>query len=129
MVCLTIKNNHFAAFPQTQRHELALASLSQAQRDLVIEAAGAPLDHVPNPMFRRASAEKELFDEGLDIGTANTGWYHPMLEEYLSTTAPSSSLLSTLEEKHLFLRYNYARKRTARLLARFRTHPGKRLAV
>ncbi len=128
MICLTIKNDPSAVFPQTRRHKPALASLSQAQRDLVLEAASAPLDYVPNPMFRRASAEKELFNEGLDIGTANTGWYHPILEEYLSTAASSSARLSTLEEKHLFLRYNYARQRTARLLERFRTHPGKRLA-
>jgi RNA polymerase sigma factor (sigma-70 family) len=46
-------------------------------------------------------------------------------DELVGSAAPSSSLLSTAQEKHLFLRYNYARSRAQAAVKKFTTHPGK----
>lgn len=113
-------------FELTARHQAAIASLTEDQRALVLEAVSVNLDYVKNDMFRRASAERELFEEGMPIRPASTGWYHPMVDdELIAQSAPSSSLLTTEQEKHLFLRYNYARCRAQGAVRKFRTHPGK----
>ena len=115
--------------PQSARHQGALADLSLQQRELVEEALTVPLDYVKNDLFKRAAAERQLFEEGMEIEPASTSWYHPMIDdELISSSAPSSSLLTTEQEKHLFLRYNYARMRALAAVKRFRTHPGKNVS-
>jgi RNA polymerase sigma factor (sigma-70 family) len=111
------------------RHQTSLTGLTEAQRALVTEALTVHLDYVKNDLFRKAAAERELFEEGLDIAPASTSWYHPMVDDGLvARAAPSSSLLSTEQEKHLFLRYNYARMRAQQAVKHFRVHPGKLIA-
>ena len=108
------------------RHIAALESLSESQRVLVEEALVVNLDFVKNDMFRKATTERELFEDGPEITAASTSWYHPMVDDGLvARAAPSSSLLTTEQEKHLFLRYNYARSRAQAAVQKFRTHPGK----
>jgi len=110
----------------TGRHQAALADLSDDKRELVLEALITNLDYVKSDFFKKASAERELFDEGMAISPASTSWYHPLVDdELVAHSAPSSSLLTTAQEKHLFLRYNYARMRAQNAAKRFKTHPGK----
>ncbi len=117
------------AVPTSARHSSALEGLSQAERELVEEALTVNLDYVKNELFRKASAERQLFDEGLAINPASTSWYHPMIDDGLvGRSAPTSSLLSAEQERHLFLRYNYARLRTQAAVKRFRTHPSRMCA-
>jgi len=112
----------------TARHQAAIENLTEEQRALVVEALTVNLDYVKNDLFRKASAERELFVEGLPIQPASTSWYHPMVDdELIAQSAPSSSLLTTEQEKHLFLRYNYARCRAQSAVKKFRTHPGKQI--
>ena len=122
----TLVANPQLVIPGTVRHQAALAHLPPAQRELVEEALTVPLDYVKNDLFRKVSAERQLFDEGMDIQAASTAWYHPMIDdELISSSTPSSSLLTTEQEKHVFLRYNYARMRAILAVNKFRTHPGK----
>ncbi len=115
--------------PTTMRHSNALAGLDAYDLALAEEALVVPFDFVPNSMFKKASAERELFSEGMEITAASTSWYHPMIDDELAgSSAPSSSLLTTPQEKHLFLRYNYARMRAGQAVQKFRTHPGKQAA-
>jgi len=113
----------------TARHHAALAALPADDKDLVLEALEANLDYVKSEFFRKTSAERELFDEGLALQAASTSWYHPMVDdELIAHSAPSSSLLTTEQERHVFLRYNFARMKAQAALKRFRTHPGKQVA-
>lgn len=115
--------------PTTVRHQVALAGLGEAGRGLVEEALTVPLDYVKNELFKKSTAERELFEEGMAITPASTSWYHPMIDdELIGSSAPSSSLLSTEQEKHLFLRYNYARLRAKEAVQRFRERAGKACA-
>ncbi len=110
------------------RHLAAIESLPEDSHALVTEALSVNLDYVKNDLFRKPSAERELFDEGMAIQAASTSWYHPMVDdELISQSAPSSSLLNTKQEQHLFLRYNYARMRAQAAVKRFQTHPGKQI--
>ena len=115
--------------PSSQKHRAALAALTPSERELATEALSVSLDFMPNPLFNKADAQRELFDEGMEIARAGTGWYHPMMEDVLTSATPSSSLLKANEEKHLFLRYNYARMRAGILAAAFKEKPGKKTAT
>lgn len=107
------------------RHLAALNGFTPAQRALVVEAVHVNLDYVKNDLFKKASAEQELF-EGESIQAASTSWYHPMVDdELIAQAAPSSSLLTTAQEKLVFLRYNYARLRAQAAVKKFRAQPGK----
>jgi RNA polymerase primary sigma factor len=113
----------------TARHQAALAALTEPQRSLVTEALTVNLAYVKSEFFRKSSAERELFEEAEAIETAPTGWYHPMVDDDLiAQSAPSSSLLTTAQEKHVFLRYNFARMRAQAAVKKFRLQPGKQAA-
>jgi RNA polymerase primary sigma factor len=113
----------------TARHQAALAGLSEAQRTLVLEAVTVNLAYVKSDLFRKAAAERELFDEADPIEAAPTSWYHPMVDdELIAQSAPTSSLLTTAQEKQVFLRYNFARMRAQAAVKKFRVQPGKLVA-
>jgi len=117
------------AMPTRLRQRAALAPLSVARRSLVEEALTVDFDYVKNDVFRKASTERELFDEGIAINPASTSWYHPMVDEKLvGRSISASSLLNVEQERHLFLRYNYARFRSQAAVKRFRTHPSQMCA-
>ena len=110
----------------TARHRAAMGDLVEDMRELVLEALTANLDYVKSSTFSRPSAERELFTEGLAIAPASTSWYHPLVDDGLvAQSAPSSSLLTTAQEKHVFLRYNFARMKAQNAVKRFKTHPSK----
>lgn len=116
-------------FELNGRHNQSLASMPPEEKALVVEALSANLDYVKSDFFRKASAERELFDEGMPLTAASTSWYHPMVDdELIAQSAPSSSLLTTAQERHVFLRYNFARCKAQGLVKKFKTHPGKQIA-
>jgi RNA polymerase sigma factor (sigma-70 family) len=112
----------------TRRHQMVMQAIGETDRQLVQEALDSPLYFVPNPLFKKADAEEQLFNNGMDIGPAKTGWYHPMVDDLTSMSAPSSSLLTTAQEQHLFLRYNYARMRVKKAVLQFEQSPGRKVA-
>lgn len=115
-----------AAPELTARHRAAMSGLTDAQRELIEEALTANLNYVKNDLFKKPGAEKELFGPGKEILPASTSWYRPMLDDdLLGTNVPASSLLTTDQEKHVFLRYNFARKCTQEAIAKFRKQPTK----
>ena len=112
----------------TWRHRAVLQAIGENQRQLVLEALAGPLYFVPNPLFRRANAADRLFEKGLDISPAKVGWYHPMVDDLATMSAPTSSLLTTAQERHAFLRYNYARMRVKKAARKFLRAPGRKSA-
>ncbi len=114
------------SFEPNARHRAAIADLSDSQQESLLEAMTANLDYVQNDLFKKPGAERELVTEGMAIAPASTSWYHPLVDdELVAHSAPSSSLLTTAQEKHVFLRYNYARMRAQAVVKRFKTHPSK----
>ena len=37
-------------------------------------------DFVPNPLFEKANAQRQIFDEAPPIGRPDTSWYHPVMD-------------------------------------------------
>jgi len=110
----------------TMRHHAALSGLSDAQQALVLEALTVNLDYVKSDFFKKPSAQRELFDQAEDIQAASTSWYHPMVDdELIAQSAPTSSLLTTAQEKQVFLRYNFARMKTQAAVRKFRAGAGR----
>jgi len=110
------------------KHLAALNGLTAQQRSLVLEALNVNLDYVKNDLFAKPTAEAELFDAG-PVQPASTSWYHPMVDdELIASSAPNSSLLTTAQEKQVFLRYNFARMKAQAAVKKFRTQPGKQVA-
>jgi RNA polymerase primary sigma factor len=112
----------------TPRRPEVLAHLAPDVRALVLEALAAPLTFMNNPLFDNPDAERQLFDDGLSINPAPADWYHPVSELRPARPASRSHCLTPGEERHLFLRYNFARSRTVFAVTRFRAHPSRRLA-
>ena len=76
-------------------------------------------DFVHNPIFDQKDAEKKIFDEVPPICQPDTSWYHPVMESISEQIRSSSTgakvLLTAVEERALFLQFNYCRYRVAKL--------------
>jgi RNA polymerase primary sigma factor len=110
------------------RRPEVLSTLDPESRALVHEALSAPLTFMNNPLFDDPDAERQLFDEGLPIAPIPADWYHPAADLKPVHLPSRSHCLTPHEERHLFLRYNFARCRTALAVSRFRSHPSRRTA-
>ena len=115
--------------PCSLRHAAALEALPPAARSLIEEALTVRLAWIPNDLFANPSTERMLFEDGLAIAPACTDWYHPMLAaKRTARSSRPSCLLTSEEERHLFLRYNYARCRAARAVEDFRAQASRACA-
>ncbi len=95
-----------------------LTPVQQAQLQRVL---AAPMDYVDDPAFTKRNAEKLLFDQAPELPEPNTSWYHPVMED-LSSNRSSSKVVNVVlkadQERALFLQFNYARYRVAKLQKR-----------
>src|ERR1700743_1339343 len=79
------------------------------QAEAVLAASYAFMD---SEFFHKKNAEIQLFAEGSEPELPLTSWYQPTREEMLDsgiTGAPK--LMSTAEERLMFLRFNYSKFR------------------
>ena len=75
-------------------------------------------DFVPNPLFEKANAQRQIFDEAPPIGRPDTSWYHPVMDnatDSRSVNTGGTVLLTAAEERALFLQFNYCRYMVAKL--------------
>src|SRR5258705_7278563 len=85
----------------------------RAQVEPLLIASYAFMD---SPIFRQRNLEKELFAEDAEKALPLTSWYQPTREDLEAgaiTGAPQ--LMSTKEEKLMFLRFNFCKRRLQRL--------------
>ena len=72
-----------------------------------------------SPIFARRGTEKELFDFDKEPQLPLTAWYQPTREDMLSSAITGApQLMSTQEEKLMFLRFNFAKRKMTQLQAR-----------
>jgi len=76
-------------------------------------------DFVDNKLFTDRDAQRQIFDEAPPISRPDTSWYHPIMESFSQSRLPKSSvgttLLTAVQEKALFLQFNYCRYIVAKL--------------
>lgn len=96
----------------------ALHRLSPDQQaDLSAILSNEP-DFVDDPSFAKRNAEALLFEQAPEIPDPNTSWYHPVMEnlsDARSARGVVNVVLTKEQEQALFLQYNYARYRLAKL--------------
>ena len=94
------------------------SALSVREQEELKDVLAEPMDFVDDEIFHKANAEKKVFDEAPEIPQPNTSWYHPVMED-LSTDRNLKSVVNVVltakQEQALFLQFNYARFRVAKL--------------
>ncbi|MDP6986866.1 MAG: sigma-70 family RNA polymerase sigma factor [Phycisphaerales bacterium] len=108
------------------------ATKGRAEDALIREILGTQVEYVDSEEFHRAGAERRLFDEAPPVRRADVTWYRPLMDP-IGTAAvkpvrtKDSVVLTAAEERTIFLQYNYARFRVARMQARIKSpRPGVR---
>lgn len=71
-------------------------------------------DYMDNPMFRRKGTEVELFGEN-EAPLPMTSWYQPTRDDDLLDRTGSPQLMKGEEERKMFLRFNFAKRRIAQV--------------
>ena len=71
--------------------------------------------YMDSPLFKRKSLEKELFDLEAEPELPPTAWYQPTGDDLEGELKHSPKLMKADEERLMFLRFNYSKKRLADL--------------
>jgi len=71
-----------------------------------------------SPAFRRRGIEQELFENQPEPELPATSWYQPTAEDLESEISKSPKLMTAAEEREMFLRFNYCKRRLCELQKR-----------
>src|SRR4051812_1350958 len=110
-------NHRYSPLEQAARqNQVSLADsgrqLSARDQATLKRILTSKCDYVPNPLFEKPNAQKQIFDEAPPISRPDTSWYHPVMENLTDARTVSTSgtvLLTAAEERALFLQFNYCR--------------------
>jgi RNA polymerase sigma factor (sigma-70 family) len=86
------------------------APVPRALREQVNVILEGKLDYMDSPTFRRKNIEQELFSDYV-ADLPMVAWYQPTRDEENSPSAGTPKLMTTAEERTMFLRFNYAKRR------------------
>jgi len=118
----TATAGHSADAGRALRPRRASARLTALEKVRLLELLAEPVDFMDSPEFRKAGAERRIFDEAPEIARPDVSWYRPLMDERTKARemsrpgrAPASVLLTAAQERVLFLKFNYARFRLAKL--------------
>lgn len=114
---------------RTARPRASSSRLSSQDRLRLAELFAEPVDFMDSPEFRKAGAERRIFNEAPEIARPDVSWYRPLMDERTRTRemsrpgrAPATVLLTAAQERVLFLKLNYARFRLAKLQKKAAKH-------
>jgi RNA polymerase primary sigma factor len=85
--------------------------LPKALRQRVEQVLAENYAYIDSPTFRRRKVEAELLGPDSVVELPPTSWYQPTAEELETEMANSPKLMSASEERMMFLRYNYCKRR------------------
>jgi RNA polymerase sigma factor (sigma-70 family) len=106
-----------------------LRKLSQDEQESLTRLVAEPVSFMDHPSFHKPRVARELFDLQLSSGRSAEPWCnssHSKKYKPADTDLTMKKTLTTEQEQRLFLRYNYARFRAAKLLAK---SAGRRLTA
>jgi RNA polymerase sigma factor (sigma-70 family) len=95
-------------------------AFSEAEQRLLKTLVSGDQDYIDNPAFYAKDAERRIYDEAPPVKKPDASWYHPVMDDLNLGRGrlPKTSeqvILTGAEEKVLFLQFNYARFRIARI--------------
>jgi len=92
------------------------APIPRALRQKVEALLAEKYDFMDSPVFKQKNIEKELFDFEVEPRLPLTSWYQPTRDEVIDETMASApQLMKAPEERLMFLRFNFAKKKLSRL--------------
>jgi RNA polymerase primary sigma factor len=101
--------------------ELASKRSSSAKKGTVSKAVARRVEELlagnyafmDSPIFAQKNIEKELFtfEQEQEPELPKTSWYQPTREDLEGKHAATPQLMSTAEERQMFLRFNYAKRK------------------
>ena len=107
---------------RSARPRRSASRLTPHEKVRLAELFAEPVDFMDSPEFRKAGAERRIFDEAPEIARPDVSWYRPLMDERSRARemsrpgrAPATVLLTAAQERVLFLKLNYARYRMAKL--------------
>jgi RNA polymerase sigma factor (sigma-70 family) len=105
---------------QTQRKAAAKsarpAPIPRAVREKVLRLLQENYSYMDSPTFRRKHVEEELFTEDAVRELPVTSWYQPTRDDLADVTSNSPpQLMKAPEERLMFQRFNYCKKRLSAL--------------
>src|ERR1051326_1643130 len=74
--------------------------------------------YMDSPIFRQRGLEKELFDFEVEPALPLTSWYQPTREEIADQLSGTPQLMKGPEERLMFLRFNFAKRKLTLLKKR-----------
>jgi RNA polymerase sigma factor (sigma-70 family) len=88
------------------------------------------MDYIDSDEFRKANAERTIYEDAPDVKKPDASWYHPVMDDLGSKSRlPKSSeqvILTGAEERVLFLQFNYARFRISEIQKSVKASPDRR---
>src|SRR5580700_5159766 len=84
-------------------------------RERVMTLLNENFSYMDSPTFRRKYVEEELFTEDAERELPLTSWYQPTRDDITGLAATPPQLMKAPEERLMFLRFNYCKKRLSAL--------------
>ena len=101
----------------TRKAVTAGKAVPKTVRDQVEQLLAADFSYMDSPVFRKKNIERELFEQENEPELPPTRWYQPTATELEDGLTNSPKLMSASEEKLMFLRFNYAKRKLGKLKA------------
>ena len=98
----------------SKRSGTRAAPLSKALREQAEQLVAQSYDYMDSPLFHRRNIEKELFNTP-DPQLPVISWYQPTREDSVEDIGQVPKLMTTAEERIMFLRFNYSKMRLTQL--------------
>lgn len=99
--------------------------LTSDEERLLKEILEQPMDFVDDPEFAKPDAERRIYQDMPEIARPDVSWYRPLMDDLTPLRdrsrdksrmrSPGTILLTGAQERILFLKYNFARRRVLQL--------------
>jgi RNA polymerase primary sigma factor len=112
-----------AATKKTIRARKRAPAVPRSLRGRVEPLLEESYDFIPSEMFRRRSLERELFtfENDAEPPLPLTSWYQPTRDDMLNVAVTGApQLMKAAEERTMFLRFNFAKRKLTLLKQRIR---------
>ncbi len=96
------------------------APIPRALRQRVMGLLSENYAYMDSPTFRHKNVERELFTPDAERELPLTSWYQPTRDDLHDSSGSPPQLMSGAEERMMFLRFNYSKKRLQALAAAHR---------
>ncbi len=105
-----------AVMMKGKKERKRVTSVPKAVRERVLALLEENFSYMDSPTFRRKHVEEELFTEDAERELPLTSWYQPTRDDLADLGSGSPpQLMKGPEERLMFLRFNYCKKRLSAL--------------